>query len=142
MVVLIAVVIHSTLGDLGRKKASRSFVAFERSIDPTRSKSKLPVRTQVQNGHTKGVASNVERFEGMRAPLHQRRHQRDIFPAFQIQCELPEVDTAWYGQQSMGNKYHPPAVVVMIVNSNLINLVLCCFTMADKLIECDFHHPH
>ena len=91
-----AVVIHLTLSDLSRKATSWSFVAFERSTaaDLTGNKSKLPIQRQMSNGRTGGVTSDVERFEGMITPLHQRRCQRNIFFGVPRQCELPEVDTA------------------------------------------------
>ena len=50
---------------------------------------------------------HVERFEGMRTPLHQRRRQQNIFPAEPTQYEFPEVDTARYRQQWMDDRSNP-----------------------------------
>ena len=96
-----AVGIHSALHESGRNPTSLSFVAFERSIgadlDPSTNGNELSVRTQVSNGRTREVTGNTEGFEGMRAPFHQRHHQRKIFVVKPRPNELPEVDTAGEG---------------------------------------------
>ena len=55
--------------------------------------------------HTTQIRSDINRFEGMRAPLDQRRCQQKISPGETLQSELPEVDTAWEGQQSTGEGF-------------------------------------
>jgi hypothetical protein len=57
---------------------------------------------------TEKVPVNIEGFEGMRTPLHQRRCQQGISRAKPRQSEFPEVDTAWEGQQSSGERFHFP----------------------------------
>ena len=94
-----AVVIQSTLSDLDRKPTSLSLVAFERSIetdlDSTRTRSKLWVRIQTQNGRTNQVTSNTERFKGTITPLDQRHCQRKVLFVKPRDAEPPKVDTAW-----------------------------------------------
>ena len=51
------------------------------------------------DGPTKQTPVDVERFKGIRAPLHKRHSQRGILLAEPRQCKFPEVDTTWYGQQ-------------------------------------------
>ena len=102
-------VIHLTLSDVGRKTASRSFVAFERSIvaDSSGYKSKFPVLTWMSSRRTRGITSDVERPEGVRAPLRKCRYRRNIFLGVLRQHELLEVDTARYGQQSTSSRSQP-----------------------------------
>jgi hypothetical protein len=103
-------VTHSTSRGLGWKTTSLSFVAFERSIeaelDSPGNRSKFLVRTQKPSGRTVLFPINIEGFEGLRTPLHQRRCQRNFLGRAR-QSELSEVDTSREGQQLMGDIFRP-----------------------------------
>jgi hypothetical protein len=77
---------------------SLSFVALVRSIEAGFNLSKnrngkVPTRTQIPDGCINEVPTNTKGSEGMRIPLHQRRHQRRVFHVRARRTELPEVDT-------------------------------------------------
>ena len=81
-----------------RKATPLSLVALERSIeavpDPTGNGSELLMRMWVSNRRTTLVTGNVEKFQGMRTPPHQRRDPPEIFLKIPRECEVSEVKTA------------------------------------------------
>ena len=102
--------IHLTLRDAGRNATSLSFVTSEGSIevdfDSTRNRSKLPAWAHMLNGRTTEV-KNLEGFEGMGTPLHQRHCRRGICFVKPCEGEPLEVDAVWEGQQSTCDRFHP-----------------------------------
>ena len=98
VMVLSALVIQSTPRESARKATSLSFVAFEfeRSIEPeldSAGKGGEPsVQSQIPNRRTNEHISNIEIFESVRTPIHQRHCQRNILLAMPHQHEPPEVD--------------------------------------------------
>ena len=95
---------------MSQNTTSLSFVAFERSIEldsgPSKNISELSAQTQMLDGLTEEAPRNVERLEGMRTPLHQRRCRQKITLAEARESELPEVDTAREGQQATSKRFH------------------------------------
>ena len=63
--------------------------------------------SRCRTDRTTELTSHIEVFEGVSTSLYQRRRRRNVFLLEPRKTDLPEADTARYGQQSVGDRFHP-----------------------------------
>ena len=108
VMVLSALVIHTTSSSSGQNATSLSFVVFDRSIEAadgcaSENSSQALALSQKQNKRT--TASYFEIFKGIRTPFHQSHYPLEVFPSVPRANEFPKADGVWQAQQPAGEVF-------------------------------------